>query len=245
LAQYLKSDNLPLVSVLVTTYERFDLLKIVTDSLVLNLDYPRNRCQLILADDGSSESTQRKMKSLPYDTFVFSKKNRGLGANINAGQKAMKGEFLLYLQDDCELKPGDGFVYRAINLMKSDSEIGIVRLFCVDGLDYSRQKTSSEKIVRKYRNSSSAGLYTDLPHIKSREFIEYIGPYKDSKYSQYTETNMKKRFGSQKKYTVACFEEDWLFRHIGDEQSWRQRNPTLRERLGLFRREFLKRMFGD
>src|SRR5690554_4823899 len=88
----------PLISVIVTSYNRPRLLEETISSLLTHIDYAP--IELILADDASDKDAQREMRKLPFDKFCFAEANRGLGANTNAGLAAAKGDYILQLQDD-------------------------------------------------------------------------------------------------------------------------------------------------
>jgi glycosyltransferase involved in cell wall biosynthesis len=70
-------DEPRLISVVFVTYRRLDLLKRTLDSLREWCSYPS--LELILADDGSPRKIQEAMRSLPFDRYLFAKKNEGIG----------------------------------------------------------------------------------------------------------------------------------------------------------------------
>ena len=86
------------LSIIFITYKRFILLEKSLNELLININYESK--ETIVSDDGSPEKVQKKIKKLPFDKFILSRKNRGLGANNNAGLKAAEGEYILMVQDD-------------------------------------------------------------------------------------------------------------------------------------------------
>lgn len=225
------STEAPLVSVVVTGYERADHLRRTLESLLSTLTY--QPLELVLADDGSSDEQQRQMRELPFDRFVFAERNRGLGANTNAGLAAARGEYILQLQDDWEcIGPGD-FLARGVRLLQTWPSIGLVRytrVFAPEPIlpPHERLDSDSDVLVMHPEPGSPFFLYSDHPHLKSRAFVDAIGPYKESRYMQKTEHDMRDRFNNQDRFDAAFIEGYECFRHIGDDASHRTRLPLAR-----------------
>jgi glycosyltransferase involved in cell wall biosynthesis len=99
-------DKYPFFSIIVPTYNRPAQLTNCLQSLVY-LDYPRDRFEVIVVDDGSK---------IPTDTVVSSFVNRlsvtlvtqthgGPSIARNKGAMHAKGEFLAFTDDDCAPAP--------------------------------------------------------------------------------------------------------------------------------------------
>ena len=119
----------PLLSVVFITYKRVDLLEKSLRAFMSHCNY--NPIEFIVADDGSSANEQIKIRTLPFDKYILSPKNKGLGANQNAGLNNASGKYILMLQDDWELTDCSGIIQQAISILEHDSEIGIINL-CTD-----------------------------------------------------------------------------------------------------------------
>ena len=92
----------PLVSVIMTTYNReYSVLKQALDSLAAQ-DFPANRFEVILVDDGSTSRTAQQFSSLFTERGwkLLTVSNRYLGAARNAGVKASRGTWLMFMDDD-------------------------------------------------------------------------------------------------------------------------------------------------
>lgn len=94
------SRELPL-SVVICTYNRAGLLEMTLDSL-LNQTMDRDKYEIVVIDDGSSDDTKKCVESfagrLPLRYFY--QKNSGLAAAKNHGIFAAGGEILFFMDDD-------------------------------------------------------------------------------------------------------------------------------------------------
>ncbi len=97
----------PKVSIIITTYNRADLLKERSLPSALNSTYPD--FEVIVVDDHPTEEAeavvkefQKKHRNLRYVNY---EKNKGLGAARNTGAKNAEGEYVVFLDDDDALTP--------------------------------------------------------------------------------------------------------------------------------------------
>jgi glycosyltransferase involved in cell wall biosynthesis len=221
----------PLVSVVVTGYRRPSHLRRTLESFLRFNTHPN--VELVLADDGSPPDEQAEMRKLPFDTFVMSDRNRGLGANTNAGLRAARGEFILHLQDDWRCDGPAGFLEQAVAVMRERPTIGLVRLrWPQAGLRYTPWTSRSGLSVRIYASPPASRedfVYTDNPHVKSRAFVDFIGPYAERRKMWKTERDMRDRFNAQTRFEAAFIEGLHCFEHIGEDASFNR--PSMRARL--------------
>ncbi|MBW4616754.1 MAG: glycosyltransferase [Desmonostoc vinosum HA7617-LM4] len=89
-------------SVVITTYNRLDLLKRAINS-ALNQTI---ECEVVVADDCSSDDTETYIKSLG-DSVVYHRNevNQGHAATVNAGVAKASGDWIKFLDDDDYLHP--------------------------------------------------------------------------------------------------------------------------------------------
>jgi cellulose synthase/poly-beta-1,6-N-acetylglucosamine synthase-like glycosyltransferase len=90
----------PLVSIVMPAYneEKYIVPSIRT---LLDLDYPKDRLELIIVDDGSTDNTYRVAKAFEgQNLHVFTKQNGGKGAALNFGLKKAKGELVATMDAD-------------------------------------------------------------------------------------------------------------------------------------------------
>ena len=116
------TKNLSLVSVLILTYNRTDLLKQALDA-ALKSDYPN--LEFIISDNASEEDIAEFIKkNYPKkDVKVFKKKiNGGLTGGFNFGYKYCKGKYVMLLCNDTKItRPSISIM---VKMMEEDEEIG-------------------------------------------------------------------------------------------------------------------------
>ena len=238
MSNLLINENLPLVSVIVITYKRFDLLKRTIEAFQSKCKYPN--LEYILCDDGSDKKTQEKMCALKFDKFLMNEENRGLGYNINKGILAAKGKYIFQLEDDWFIDMDFGrdlnhnsskdFILAGLEIFEERSEIYMVRYWPIECENWDIKKYPSHdlyttdsgiktkvfenKVVYKYH------VYTNRPHIKRKSFHEKLGLYKEDVHMSETEIEFTNRVESQKEIKIAQVEGYHIFKHIGKEQSF-------------------------
>lgn len=97
-APYFPLAVTPRVSVVIATYNGAATLKTCLDSLLL-LNYPDY--EILLVDDGSTDSTQAIAGQYPTLQNLRHPKNQGLSAARNTGIAAATGEIVAFTDSDC------------------------------------------------------------------------------------------------------------------------------------------------
>lgn len=101
------SLDTPLVSIIVPTFRRPRVLKETLIAL-LGLDYPRDRYEIIVIDDGSGDETPEVVAELRRERPRFAyhvQENRGVATARNQGAKMATGEVLIFIDDDIIVPP--------------------------------------------------------------------------------------------------------------------------------------------
>ena len=102
------SQNI-LISVIIPTYNRCDLLKLAVESC-LRQDY--SNLEIIIIDDGSSDGTEQMVSHLLVTDWkdccirYVLQENAGASSARNHGIEMAQGEFIQFLDSDDELLPG-------------------------------------------------------------------------------------------------------------------------------------------
>lgn len=96
--------RLPFVSIVIPAYNEEKKIRPTIES-VLNLDYPKERYEIIVVNDGSKDNTEKVTREIinEYKDFsirLLSQKNKGKGAALNNGLKKSKGEYFVCLDAD-------------------------------------------------------------------------------------------------------------------------------------------------
>lgn len=94
-------------SIIIPTYDRPSQLAACLQSLTC-LDYPRDRFEVIVVDDGSSVSPESVVAAVgnQLDVTLIIQPNAGPASARNTGAKDAKGTFLAFTDDDCMVSPG-------------------------------------------------------------------------------------------------------------------------------------------
>ncbi len=94
------SQKMPFMSVVVCSYNGETTLGRTIESLLAQ-NYPKNKFEVIVVDDGSSDKTSQIARSYPGVQSIRMPKNEGLSAARNTGLKAAKGDIYVAFDDDC------------------------------------------------------------------------------------------------------------------------------------------------
>jgi glycosyltransferase involved in cell wall biosynthesis len=193
------------------------------------MDYPRDRLELILSDDGSDAQNRGIIDCLAFDKRLISKTNAGLGTSSNKGLSAASGDFILQLQDDWILTGRGDFLRKAVEVLQSMRDIGMIlfrdrpelpvsgrRQFGELAVDLLLDRVNREGIILRVGD----GAYSDNPHLKRRDFHEIVGPYAEGVPMAIMELQMQKQVCAQTTYRVATIEGMNVFKHIGDKFSF-------------------------
>jgi hypothetical protein len=230
----------PLVSVLFVTYKRVHLLERTLRSFRQNTDYPN--LELVVTDDGSPARIQAQIRALGFDKCVLAHKNRGLGANANAGLRACSGKYILFLQDDWECMGPSRYLRDAVAVMEANPRIANLKFYGIRHLQGGSLAGATE-MCYEIRNDVAPGpggycLYSDTPHLKSSASLSALGFYKEGCRMEQCELDYDTRFNRQTRYAAAYFPEYYnrVFLHIGGEESFRARSLAhkLRRRLAAW-----------
>jgi len=93
-------SNLPTVSICIVNYNGKKYLKECLESLK-ELDYPKNKYEVIMADNASSDgSVEYVKKEFPWVKILELDKNYGFCKANNLCAKEAKGEYLVFLNND-------------------------------------------------------------------------------------------------------------------------------------------------
>jgi GT2 family glycosyltransferase len=92
----------PVFSIIIPTYNRLDRLANCLQCLG-RLDYPRERFEVIVVDDGSSEPVDEVVASFTgaLPLRLIRQTNAGPAAARNTGARAAIGKYLVFTDDDC------------------------------------------------------------------------------------------------------------------------------------------------
>lgn len=93
-------------SIIVATYNRLPELQELIAS-VKAFDFPTDRFELVISDDGSTDGTRSylKQQSFPFHLRYLHQENKGPGEARNHGMREAAGEYFLFIDSDCIIPP--------------------------------------------------------------------------------------------------------------------------------------------
>lgn len=97
------------ISVVIATYNRSEMLLKCINS-ILSQNYPKNRLEILVIDDCSTDDTATLMKHVVRShrnvRVLSHKENKGEAGSRNTGIKAARGEVIAFIDDDCIARQG-------------------------------------------------------------------------------------------------------------------------------------------
>ena len=94
---------LPKISVIIPTYNRCNLLPLTIDSF-LNQDYPKNKLEIIISDNNSSDNTREIVDNYLNNTntkvIYHLESKQGVHYARNEASKLAKGDIFYFTDDD-------------------------------------------------------------------------------------------------------------------------------------------------
>jgi len=95
-------------SVIVPSFNRCEEIRELIDSFAM-LQFPANRFELIIADDGSTDGTRelvnKYVSEVKFPLNFYTQKNQGPGAARNMAMKKARGDFFIFIDSDCTVSP--------------------------------------------------------------------------------------------------------------------------------------------
>jgi len=99
------SQTLPLISVVIPTFNRKNLLDWTLRS-IQNSGYPMENMQIIVVDDASDDGTFGFCRGIQTIRCIRHEENKGRAATRNTGLAKADGEYIFLLDDDQVIPPG-------------------------------------------------------------------------------------------------------------------------------------------
>lgn len=94
----------PLISVIIPAYNRANFIERCLNSVLVQ---SYENLEILVIDDGSTDSTGSRMKNHPDKRVIYIKhpENRGVPSARNTGIRAARGEYINFLDSDDEIYP--------------------------------------------------------------------------------------------------------------------------------------------
>jgi glycosyltransferase involved in cell wall biosynthesis len=113
-------DNLPFISVIIPAFNEAKYISYCLESLI-NLNYPKERYEIIVVDNGSTDETVSLSKN--FTNLVYICHDLNISGLRNFGAKKARGSILSFIDADCIAD--ENWLINAVNSLK--------REFCITG----------------------------------------------------------------------------------------------------------------
>lgn len=105
----IRRKNNSFLSIAIPAYNEEGSLKRTVNS-VLNLDYPKEKFEVVIINDGSRDKTREVAEKIikenkRFNIILINQENKGKGEAMNAALEIAKGEFFITLDADSFVKP--------------------------------------------------------------------------------------------------------------------------------------------
>lgn len=217
------SSNKPFVSVVLCCYNGADVLP---DALqALTVQKYSGEFEIIVVDDGSSDSTYEVAKSFKDVRVIRNKQNKGLAGSRNVGIKAAKGEIVAFTDDDC--RPHDNWIQQLV--------AGYTKQ--VSGVGGEVESAPPDNVVLRYLDESKPLKPLENTLATSKKLTYRLGLYlkglagklpkpQSGKRSVYSLVGANMSFRKEVLEAVGLFDEK--FRFGGEEEDLCKRIDELR-----------------
>lgn len=160
---------LPLVSVVIPTYNRADLLPMAIES-VLSQTY--ERLEILVVDDGSTDDTKEVVRSYADRVHYIAGGHRGPSAARNLGMRAATGDYLCFLDSDDTYYPYK--VQAQVECMMAHPWIDMIS---TEISAVSDRGEVEEYFLKRYHKNYNwdRWRYEDIYHCKEEVFLKSCG----------------------------------------------------------------------
>jgi biofilm PGA synthesis N-glycosyltransferase PgaC len=126
--------------------------------MIAELDYPKDKLEIVIASDGSTDGTNELLRSLPQVKAVICPENRGKAAALNAAMAQASGEIVLFTDARQKIEPK---AVRELVANFADPEVGCVSgelMFVGQGGQESGVSLywRLEKVIRKLESATGS-----------------------------------------------------------------------------------------
>lgn len=99
-----RDDSLPFVSIVIPVYNGARTVRLCLDA-ILQLDYPRERYEVIVVDNNSTDGTPEIVSQYPV-RLLYERELQGPHAATNTGLRQAQGEIIVFTDSDCVPETG-------------------------------------------------------------------------------------------------------------------------------------------
>ncbi len=156
----------PFVSVIAPAYNAESDIRHLVESL-LNVDYPKDRLEITIVDNGSTDNTVKILREYPVQILEEKEIRSSYAARNRAVVKA-KGEVLAFTDSDCRVTPS--WIKQGVRALESfDLAAGKIEFYyssergTAAELFDSMQHMQNDDLVNKFSGAATANLFVKAP----------------------------------------------------------------------------------
>ena len=150
-----------MISVIISAYNAASTIRDTIEAL-LNQNYPKNKYEIIVVDDGSKDDTIKIVKSYKKVRLI-QQKHKGPAAARNLGAKKARGSILLFTDSDCI--PSKNWIRDMIEPLKNSEIVGVSGTY---------KTLNKESIVARFVGYEIARNHEMM---KKQKYIDFVGSY--------------------------------------------------------------------
>ena len=178
--------ELPSVSVLIPVYNEEESIERTLDS-ILTSDYPKEKLEIIVIDDGSTDNSLELAKKFESKGVkIFHKENGGKGSALNYGIQRAKGEIIFSMDADTFVNPDS--LIRMVRYFKNEKVMSVTPSMMIYKPKSLLQRVQyMEYVLGIFLRKTFSSL--NAVHITPGAFSAYRKSFFD-KYGGYDENNI-------------------------------------------------------
>lgn len=169
-------DTAPLCSIIVLNYQGEKFIEKTIQSL-LDLDYPKNKYEIIIVDNASTDNSKIIIESFcrlttnhQPPTTLYLQRNLGFAGGNNKGIKIAKGEYIALLNNDCSVEKD--WLKELVIVAEKNKNIFAVNSKIMLGNTNKIQNTGIRIFSNGYAQDRGA-----IPRNRKQEYEEDINQY--------------------------------------------------------------------
>jgi len=201
------------ISIIIPTYNAAQTL-IECVQACLNQDYPKDKLEIIIVDDGSTDDTQEIIKKYPV-TYIY-QSNSGPAKARNTGWRSARGEVICFTDSDCI--PHKEWVKRLTNKFASEAIGAVAGSYEIASKKNLLAQCIHEEIIERHlRMPEQIHVFGSYNVAIKREVLERVGGFNEGyRYASGEDNDLSYRI-LKAGYKI-CFARDALVAHYHPEK---------------------------
>lgn len=164
------------ISVVVAAYNSKRTIGETIEAL-LSQDWPKNKLEIIVVDDGSTDKTAEIVKNYPVK-YLY-QENKGPATARNYGWRSARGEIICFTDSDCV--PEKEWISKIINRYTSDDIAGVGGSYDIINSDNLLARCVHEEIIQRHSRSPKQVNYLGGFNVSyRRSVLEEVGGFDES-----------------------------------------------------------------